>query len=305
MKCSISIPFCGYSTHFKMLKHQILDLLVFLFLGMFLPTFSSFAQSPSTCKQARLVVETIQQYHYAPRELDTDFTQLVVYKLLENLDDNGLLFTEKAAQEVQTAAATLVEDISKERCVFLDKVVAIYERQLKQKEQQIKTFQTQTWEINRKDVYQRSEVITYLNATDLANKQQQILHANILMDYLSPSDSTIDVSVLDEARFAKVKNNVLTRELCEIDQIRSHPNDLSGYIGDVYLNAITHAFDPHTNYFSLAQQQHFSEMLSDESYSFGFELAQKVIKNRAYNRIFHYRNDLNIKTLVKVILKQL
>ena len=247
----------------------------FLLLGfLFSPFFQVQAQEYSTCQQAYLLVQTIQKYHYAPRELDASFQALVVDEFVQNLDPYGSIFTSENIPQIEQAANSLVDDLKNSQCTFLDKVVAIYEQQLAQRTQLIQAFQAQKWVINRRDKYMPKADSVYLSKTALATYLEQNMHLNMLLAYLSPSDSAIDVSVLDQARFDAIKQQYLDRQLCRIELKNSHPEGLRGFVAERYLNAITHAFDPHTSYFSATQKKRYDNMLASEALSFGFQIAQ-------------------------------
>ncbi len=107
-----------------------------------------------------------------------------------------------------------------------------------------------------------------------ARWQKNLKYLSMIL-YLNDSTKT----VTDRDKVNQELNELLVKtaaiELCKIDQILNQKGGLRGYILDAYLNAIAESFDPHSQYFSLANEESFESSLSSQLFTTGLFLAEK------------------------------
>lgn len=70
------------------------------------------------------------------------------------------------------------------------------------------------------------------------------------------------------------QNRVLTSKICQMQTRLNHPGGIEVYVGNAFLKAIAQSYDPHTMYFTQAEEDEFNIKLSKQAVDFGLQLSE-------------------------------
>jgi carboxyl-terminal processing protease len=104
-------------------------------------------------------------------------------------------------------------------------------------------------------------------------KRLKYLALDQLYDIVA-EDSTgkTDFKTIISSNEAKVRERVKATEIRSLKKISDNPEGFENYVIELYLDALSTGFDPHTNYFSPHGKEEFQAELSSEALSFGLDL---------------------------------
>ena len=231
----------------------------------------SLAQPTSVCQQASRIVHTATQHHIAPRPVDDAFSEIVFTSTLQSLDAHHLLFSRNEWAQLARFKHTLDEEINDQHCSFVSEVTLLYRAKLLSADSLLQHFQGETFNVHRTDSITFHKDGRFDQQEPLADRWRKRIHLQMLLADLSAGNSTI-ASRPAPARWDSIQAVVLSREACRIAARLSHDGGVEQYVGDAFLKAIASAYDPHTAYFTLSEENEFEQMLSDEALAYGFQL---------------------------------
>ena len=252
-----------------------------LFLSLFFNVFIIDGFSQNTipdCSQIQNVAEVLKYSHFQPVPLISVLNRRVTELLIKNLDPEGLLFTASDTSSLMNKKVFEDFESSSSACQFLKFASAIYLKSIKRADSIISVCErsplnfneNQTISFNQDSVEYASDIV------DLGNLWKKQLKLSILNKWGSDVGDSIKISAFQIDSFFILENDIrkeITKTLhCRMDKLiercTNHPN----YLSDIFLNCLTHSYDPHSDYFNITDLQEFEDMLSSESLSFGFSL---------------------------------
>jgi len=228
-------------------------------------------RSYSICDKAGLIVQTSRIFHYEPRPVDDEFSELVYKNFLNMLDPEGLFLASEDVELLSTYKNNLDDEILNNRCGFLTMTEKIYTNSVIFVDSVINSFLIKEFNYSLKDTLFVTEEVVYAKRLDLSKKWEKYIKLDILYSYLSQADSTLQSVKPNDDSLAKFQPDVIQRELCYIKSRTNFTDGISQYIGSLFLESVSMAFDPHTNYFSAPEKDEFMGSLSKENESFGFD----------------------------------
>lgn len=229
------------------------------------------------------IMATLEQGHFSPLELNDDFSKKVFKNYLKTADNMKLFFTKEEIEsfkkyeneiddEVKTGELKLQKELSKIYDLRIKEIQVWYNDFLKQP---IDLESNETIETDEKKVDYAKDI------NELKNRWHKYLQLQILMriedtkhtqdKLLAKKDTVINeksiTQIEEEARKKVLENQNKWFErllkLKEKDKI------------EMYINAITMAFDPHTNYFAPEDKTTFDISMSGQLEGIGARLQEK------------------------------
>lgn len=240
--------------------------------------FSGLAQQPAMQQKAITVKRMIELNHLSPRAVNDSFSQQMFRTIINAADRKRLLLTEPEFKSLQSMYSSLDDELNGGKWTFYDLFSSIYKKALSRADSLIKklTEKPFNFEINESVSSQRKDVFNFsADLSSLAARWQRYMKYTALNQlFEQAADDTTGKTTL---KTVIVQTELKTREWIRKTETRSLkritelPTGIDGYITDLYLNALSTTFDPHTNYFSAQQKEEFRESLSTEALSFGIE----------------------------------
>ena len=262
---------------------------------LFLPLLFQFnfieAQQNPVQQKAIIVKRMIELNHLTPRPVDDAFSETMFKAILNKADGRRLLFTEAEYKLLLAYQHKQDDELNGKEWAFLNLFSPLYKNAINRADSIVNKITAKPFDFTIKETVSRSDRNSFLFAADvpaLTARWLRYLKYSTLDDLYNvvAADSTGKTSLktVITSSEATVRERLKSGEIKNLKRITNHHSGIDQYITDLYLNALTESFDPHTNYFSPEGKQQFEESLSTEELSFGLEFTEnengKVIIDR-------------------------
>lgn len=232
-------------------------------------------------RKTNQILTFIQQNHYDPVPVDSQFCALVNSNFITSLDPLGIFFTAEEVNALESTCPDLsVMDINSNKN-FMDHVSSIYKYCLYESEEWMNRVLLNPIDFQVEDTLvapKQGKTIYPKNTADLEENWEKYLRFQLLRYYFSTFHSDDTSFVKNESNFLlhqdTIRNAIFQREYCKINHLINYPGGFEEYLFSVYLNTLTTSFDPHTNYFTISDKALFESSISRNKISFGVDLDQ-------------------------------
>jgi carboxyl-terminal processing protease len=229
------------------------------------------AQESSVCEKSLMIVKTAEKYHYNPRKIDDDFSNIVFTNFLETIDPTGFFFTKEEYNLLENFKSKIDDEILSNSCTFLDKTTEIYLKNLDRIKLFIEKINNTEINLSEKDSLFIDLNNRFVNSIEFENKWKKIIKQEILQTYFSNYDTLEKPISSNKSILLKIKNELLQRELCRLTTKKNNTINEEQFVGNSFLKSVSFAFDPHTEYFTNDDKNSFNQMLSKNALSFGIQ----------------------------------
>ena len=227
----------------------------------------------------KVMVQGLNNSHYAPYELNDDFSQRVWDLHIKRLDPSKRYFT-KADIAALSAYKTLIDDEVREGdYTYFDKAEDLFTMRMAMVKNFYKEILTQRFDFNEKEVIElEPEEMEYAaNEAALKDRWRKLLKWNVLSRV---------VTELENQESGKAKGEIKTIEQLEEEarvKVMKQYDDWSHRMDkldrndrrDGFLNAIANTYDPHTGYFPPEDKANFDIQMSGKFEGIGATLQDK------------------------------
>lgn len=224
-------------------------------------------------ERAQRLVTYFAHNHLQPREMDDQFGLDLHLELLDYLDDEHLVFMQSDVDQLAAMASELDDQVRTAKTDYLQEAERIFRERLSECKmfwqalgRKGKSVLAVKGTLKEDETFAKDQMELQMRWTQYFNKSIQLE----LLD-ISESDETLDLEKLTEKE-KSVRDDVLLELKNSIDQRLKTEN----YFEVMYLNAITHCYDPHSSYFNTQMKEEFSEELSSEREIFGIGTGAKM-----------------------------
>lgn len=209
-----------------------------------------------------------------PAKIDTELSLKIHQSFIELLDEDKMVFTSENILELDLLAANLAQNILDLDSTYFTKTIEIYLGNLKNAE----TISTrlfarkETFDPQKKLIINNDSI--FVSQNDFEKNWEYSIQNSIIYGLIGKlKESTFIYSNDSLPLFFKASKK--TTEQAFKDYFKNmFSND--NYFTDLYLNAITNAFDPHSNYFNSEMNQQFSQELTSERELFGISYSKNL-----------------------------
>lgn len=228
----------------------------------------------------RSVVTAIREGHYAPRAVDDSLSAKVYNKMLENLDYDKKFFTQEDIDVLSKYKYAIDNEISAGSVVFYDTLNSIFSKRVDQAESLYKELLDRPFSFAGNETIQlNGEKLAYVK-DDAALKKRwyTYLKYRVLARYVDmkrDQDSSKDKSIKKKT---DAEIEVAAREAIRKNQdiffkrLRKIKDDDRFAL---YVNSITSAHDPHTDFFPPLDKARFDEQMSGSFIGIGAQLREE------------------------------
>ena len=234
----------------------------------------------------QLVVKRLSDYHYEPQQINDNFSEKVYELYLKRMDTGKRFFTQSDVKQLASFQTKLDDQIREGKFDFLNLSIELFEN----RKSQIKTFYTEIlsepfdFSINE-EIEMDAEKLDYpKNEKALKElwrkslKYQVMARVAEMMDEQEVADNGKDVA---PAALPELEKKARERVLKIHDDWFNRMNKVDREDRfSMYVNSITSAFDPHTNYFPPQEKESFDISMSGQVEGIGASLQEdgKYIK---------------------------
>ena len=246
-----------------------------LSLTFLLTTFSLFGQNDAkTCETLSKINALLQREHYQPKPIDDSLSVFVFDGFLDALDLNRNLFTKIEYKKLREHRLQLDNYILQNNCSFMNDFVAVYTLALNRKKKVLEKIQKDSFDYTSNDSvkFSKKKFPFDLVATDLERVWKKRIRYDILED-ISKSSTNLDSLNQNFSALEKTtKTKLFDANLCQINSILETKDRIASDLQNTFMNLFCTYFDPHSNYFSLAEKSSFMSGLSTSSLSLGLNI---------------------------------
>ncbi len=226
-------------------------------------------------QNAYLIAQIAEKYHVEPRPLDANFSRGVFSQLINQLDPNKIIFTEKDLQDLRQAGDSIAHDIQNRQSSFLSLLISRTQQGLATSDSLIHLISQEHFTFNDSGPDNTGEADVY--AADLPGLKARIrwLLRESVLKHILDQDSVEDLPLSRLGKYVDSVEPSLRTEaayrLIQDDQIRIEGiHGTAEELGRLYCKAIASVFDPHTEYFPVSEKENFDAQLGKSPMVFGF-----------------------------------
>jgi len=237
------------------------------------------APGPNDGRIAYVTARLLEEYHYSQHPLDKELSEKFFDGYLDALDPQHLYFLKSDIAEFAPYRTNLdVLTINNRGVADLTPAYQIYERYLERLNQRV-TYEDKLLKRDRFDLNTRQEILLDRRESPYPRnlaEARQLWQQRLVYDYLqeilgrriSPTNSGV-ILPLPKTAPPEITEK-LTRHYHWL--LRIFANWDNSDILQAYLNGLTHAYDPHTDYLNTSHAQDFSINMSLALFGIGAEL---------------------------------
>lgn len=263
-----------------MLKITILKILIISLIFTF--SQNIFAQTTETnCEEIGKILEIIKEGHYNPIDIDDDLSIQLFDNFIQKLDRETLYFTNSSLENLYKHRKQLDDYINNQDCDFLNDFSKYYKERLENASKIIEKLATEQLDFTKKDSIRffdsdKLEEIFSADENVLQRRWQKSLKYKTLAQIYQEEGAFSEDWSLDlvKEKEKEARKKVIEKAKCDILQILENPYGYENYIKAVFINSLTHLFDPHTTYFSKEELKSFTNSLSKENIGLGIQLSE-------------------------------
>ncbi len=236
-----------------------------------------FSQMPQLQQKAIVLRTMLQRKHFSPRPVNDSLSHHLFNTIIENTDPRRLLFTAPEYKLLQAFQYNLDDEINGNGWAFFDKLSVLYKNALLRADTIIQSLTQKPFDFSAEETISQSRHHNIFNfSTDRATlfklwgrylkfRMLDEMYDAASADSLSKGKLKESIHVLEP----KAREKIRKAEIKLLKKILEHPSGFDQVLSEIYLNAVTTCFDPHSNYFSPQGKEMIQAELSTEGYFFG------------------------------------
>ncbi len=256
-------------------------------------------------KIIRNVMLVLEELHYNPKKVNDDFSKLIFKDFLEDLDYGKDIFLASDVEKLRSKFENKIDEElqSKIKAEFFGAAGEMYQQRLAEIEPYIKELLSKPFdftinesivvdtkktmfpkdEAERKDFWRKKLKLMVLERyNDLLNQNEKVTNASttktnpkkvnvaaIKVDNKITTTTNKSTEALEKEAREKVLK-IITRSY---DGMKKKANKDEYF--KLFMNTVTQAFDPHTDYFAPVEQRSFNEDMSASYFGIGAQLKEE------------------------------
>ena len=244
----------------------------------------------------------LEEGHLSPRKINDDFSKLVMKRFIEDLDEDKTIFLQLDIDSFKRYETKIDDEIHGQKLESFYQISQSYTRRLQQSSEYFKNILSKpfdftkdeniildgdkvnypTTENDKKEVWRkRLKYLVLSRYSDMVDDREK----NKLKSTTNTPDTATSKNGVVKEKFVYKADSTLEREargqvLKQIERyfttLKNH--NTSDELFSSFINAITGAMDPHTNYFAPVDSRGFNEMMSGKFYGIGAQLKEEQSK---------------------------
>ena len=227
----------------------------------------------------------IKEAHFKPRAIDDAFSKTILKSFVEELDDEKNVFLASDIEAFKKYENKIDDEINGASLVSFYEIYKVYQKRIKEVEALYPTFLNAPFNFNeadsiqmdvekndfpktendRYDIWRKRMKYAVLSKLVDAQEEQEKNKANKeIKDFKLKADSTMERETREQVK-KQMTRYYTTKSTSETqDELFS-----------IFVNSITTAIDPHTNYFPPIASREFNESMSGRFYGIGAQLKEE------------------------------
>jgi len=239
--------------------------------------------SDNAVRDAFLISRMAEKFHVQPRPLDDRLSASIYAGLLDELDDQRILFLQEDINKLAVWRLQLDDEIAGHRSGFLALVTGIYKQRLQQADTMIDHIGRVPFPLSVKEMLTAAEDSSWpASLTGMHTKLYKLLKLSVLRGIASrvgvgpPSPPT--KKYLDSLE-PVLRKKAVEKAKRGIQRMLQSPLGVDGMVGAIYCQELATAYDPHTDYFPPGIKEAFESQLGNKPVAFGLKLKEDETGN--------------------------
>ncbi len=263
-------------------KYLFLGVIAALTLGFYLPGEDE-ADNRKDKVILNLVYNVLNTSHFAPQEINNEFSEKVFDHFIESLDYSKRFLLKEDVKKLSIYRQKLDEEIKNSELEFFEEAYKLYETRFAQAEQYYREILAEPFDFTQDESFETDESKTDFASDneELKDRWRKYLKNRVLvriedkMDAQEKAQEKADTAVTLK-EFAVIEQEAREKELEMHEEWFNTLRDFDriDWIG-TYMNSITVVYDPHTQYFPPERQEDFEISMSGQLEGIGAQLQQK------------------------------
>ncbi len=227
----------------------------------------------------------IKEAHFKPRAIDDAFSKTILKSFVEELDDEKNVFLASDIEAFKKYENKIDDEINGAGLVSFYEIYKVYQKRIKEVEQIYPTLLSSPFNFNeadsiqmdvekndfpktendRYDIWKKRMKYAVLSKLVDAQEEQEKNKANKeIKDFKLKADSTLEREAREQVK----------KQMTRYYTTKS-TNETQDELFSIFVNSITMAIDPHTNYYPPIASREFNESMSGRFYGIGAQLKEE------------------------------
>lgn len=230
-------------------------------------------------KIIRNVMMVLQEIHYSPKNIDDNFSKQIFKEYLAELDSGKDIFLASDIEALRTKFETKIDEELdlKEKATFFTTAGELYKKNLLEAEPLIAQILSKPFDFTVKETInidpKSKDYPTDVAArTDAWRKKLKLMTIERLSDLMNQNEKAkVKKTQAELEKEAREKVGKIMSRAMEGMKKKSTTDEYF----KIFINTITQAFDPHTDYFPPIDQRSFNESMSGSYFGIGAQLREE------------------------------
>ena len=246
-------------------------------------------------KILRSVGMLLEQGHFSPKKIDDNFSKTVLTRFVSDLDDDKTIFLQADIDSFKRFETRIDDEIHGSPLESFYAMSESYTRRLNEASEFYKTILTKPFDFSKDESIQLDgEKLDYVKTdaerNELWRKRLKYLVLTKYSDMLEDREKNKErhdkgLDTATKEKFVYKADSTLEREAREqvkrqieryFTTLKNH--NTSDELFSSFVNSVTGAMDPHSNYFAPVDSRGFNEMMSGKFYGIGAQLKEDQSK---------------------------
>ncbi len=227
----------------------------------------------------------IKEAHFKPKTIDDAFSKTILKGFVEELDDDKNVFLGSDIEDFKKYENKIDDEINGANLVSFYEIFKVYQKRVKEVEMIYPTLLNAPFNFNsadsiqldvekndfpktendRYDIWRKRMKYAVLSKLVDAQEEQEKNKANKeIKDFKIKADSTIEREAREQVK----------KQMTRYFTTKS-TNETQDELFSIFVNVITMAIDPHTNYYPPIASREFNESMSGRFYGIGAQLKEE------------------------------
>ncbi|MFP9113643.1 S41 family peptidase [Flavobacterium sp. RHBU_3] len=230
----------------------------------------------NACRVFARINTLMQEKHYSPKPLDDSLSVYVFNTVIDQLDDNHILFTEDEYNSLLVHKTSIDDYIKQQKCSFFDGFINTYRTALLRNKKYIEEIAAEKLTYNTTDtIFYSKKVYPFVKDPQRIKRYlRKKITYDILEDISELSKNKDSLAKQLPKLFEATKQKVLETYLCRADNLLSPPEGFENSMYNRFYSVFCSYFDPHSTYFNYNERASFVSTISTQSYTLGLYVSQ-------------------------------
>ncbi len=238
-------------------------------------------QYDEACAKFSKINALLQQKHFKPKPLNDSLSAYVFNTVIDDLDENHVLFTETEYKALSVHRLKIDDYIQKTQCSFLGDFAKTYKTALLRRKKMVEEIQSEQLSYFTKDtIFYSKKAFPFINDVERIKRYYRKKITYDILEEIAETSSNKDslLKVLPKL-FQQTKSKVTDTYLCRINNLLNPAEGFENALFNRFFSVFCSYFDPHSTYFNYNEKSSFVSNISTQGYSLGLYVTTEDEEN--------------------------